>query len=102
MIRSIVLHPEDNVATLITPGAAKATCSLTGEVKGELRLAADIPFGHKVALRDIKTGHNVVKYGLVIGRATQDIPTGAHVHVHNLESLRGRGDIGKANREDKR
>jgi hypothetical protein len=38
----------------------------------------------------LETTHNG---GEVIGRATQAIPTGRHAHVHNIESLRGRGDL---------
>ena len=36
---------------------------------------------------------DIRKYGQVVGRATADIRTGDHVHVHNVEALRGRGDI---------
>ncbi|MBR1584453.1 MAG: altronate dehydratase [Clostridia bacterium] len=54
---------------------------------GEVTLLADIPMGHKVALRDIKRGEPVIKYGFPIGEATQDIPAGAHVHTHNLHTL---------------
>ncbi len=48
----------------------------------------DIPLGHKIALRDIKKGDKVQKYGRVIGEATKDITKGEHVHVHNIKSLR--------------
>ena len=51
-----------------------------------------VPAGHKIALRDFKRGDRILKYGEVIGMASDDIPAGAHVHVHNLEGLRGRGD----------
>ena len=40
--------------------------------------------GHKYALRDIKKGENVIKYGNPIGHATADIAKGEHVHTHNL------------------
>jgi altronate hydrolase len=43
--------------------------------------------GHKVALRDIKKGEPVIKYGFPIGEATEDIPMGGHVHSHNLHTL---------------
>ncbi|WP_277208081.1 UxaA family hydrolase [Isoptericola croceus] len=43
-----------------------------------------VPRGHKIALRAVATGSAVHKYGQVIGVATGDIPTGAHVHSHNL------------------
>jgi hypothetical protein len=48
--------------------------------------------GHKIAIENIKKGAALKKYGSVIGMATQNIRRGEHVHTHNLESLRGRGD----------
>jgi altronate dehydratase small subunit len=61
---------------------------------GTVRLALqeDIPFGHKLALRSVAAGDRVVKYGEVIGVATRPIAAGDHVHVHNVDGLRGRGD----------
>lgn len=46
----------------------------------------NIPKGHKEALRDIKKGEYIIKYGEVIGRATEDIKKGDWVHSHNLRS----------------
>ena len=40
--------------------------------------------GHKYAMRDIKKGEDIIKYGQPIGHATEDIERGAHVHTHNL------------------
>ena len=51
-----------------------------------------IASGHKIALTRISIGEAVLKYGSPIGTATMDIEPGAHVHVHNVESGRGRGD----------
>lgn len=45
-----------------------------------------IPAGHKFALRDIKKGEYVIKYGEIIGRATEDIKKGEWVHTHNVRS----------------
>ena len=42
--------------------------------------------GHKYALRDIKCGENVIKYGQPIGHATEDIKVGDHVHTHNVKT----------------
>src|SRR3546814_19341981 len=92
MIRSIVLNPNDNVATLIDPGAANAECELRGEGKGKLKLGNALPYGHKIAIEDIGAGDDIVKYGTVIGRATAPIKAREHAHVHNPESRRGRGD----------
>lgn len=47
-----------------------------------------VPLGHKVALKDLASGGEVVEYGTVIGRTTRDILTGEHVHVHNVKGER--------------
>ena len=57
-----------------------------------MTVVQSIPRGHKVALRAIRQGEMVVKYGSTIGHASADIAAGAHVHVHNVASDRGRGD----------
>jgi altronate dehydratase small subunit len=93
MPRAIVLSAKDNVATLIDPGKKGDTIVLTGQSSGPVTLASDVPYGHKCATREIKKGADLVKYGHVIGRATATISPGEHVHVHNVESLRARGDI---------
>ncbi|MSP68145.1 MAG: D-galactarate dehydratase [Alphaproteobacteria bacterium] len=95
MIRGIVLHSNDNVATLIDTGEAGGSCKLQGEKAGQVKLAAALPFGHKVAIAAIKKGGPVIKYGQVIGNVTADVAIGEHVHVHNVESQRGRGDRAK-------
>jgi len=48
----------------------------------------DIPLGHKVALRDIDAGAEVIEYGTRIGLARTRVSAGAHVHTHNLKSAR--------------
>ncbi len=87
----------DNVATALvelTPGmAVRAMVSDAESV--EVAVRASIPFGHKVALRDIPAGQPVLKYGEMIGRANLNIAAGDHVHVHNVDSQRGRGDLHK-------
>lgn len=62
------------------------------EKKIHLILKESIPFGHKFAVVPIRKGEDILKYGEVIGVAVKDIDVGAHVHVHNLEGKRGRGD----------
>lgn len=59
-----------------------------GETR-KITVLSDIPEGHKVAIELIKNGQKVMKYGQVIGIATQDILPGQHVHLHNLKSGRG-------------
>ena len=74
---ALTVHPDDNVTTLLD---TRVDDFITQD---GLRLAGPVPFGHKVALRSIAAGEAVVKYGVVIGVATEPIPEGAHVHVHN-------------------
>lgn len=49
---------------------------------------ADIPLGHKIALRDFKVGDTLIKYGCDIGKVVAPIRAGDHVHIHNLKTKR--------------
>jgi altronate dehydratase small subunit len=92
--KAVVLNPEDNVATALFDLKGGTLIELTvGGRRFVLELKAAIPFGHKVSLTDIMPGGSVIKYGEVIGRATQTIRPGDYVHVHNVASTRGRGDL---------
>ncbi|MNG19552.1 Altronate dehydratase [compost metagenome] len=93
MPRSIVLHPSDNVATLIDAAREGDSCALQGEHSGQLVARQDIAFGHKICISPIPLGADVLKYGQVIGRATRAIAAGEHAHVHNFDSARARGDL---------
>ncbi len=91
---AFILHPSDNVATVLGGDAASGEpLALRGISVGTLAAGAPVPDGHKFALGPIPIGAPVVKYGVTVGRATADIAAGAHVHIHNMESLRGRGDL---------
>jgi altronate dehydratase small subunit len=92
MARAFVLNASDNVATLVDPVLAGDVVSLVGEGSATVNAKAEIAYGHKLATRAIAKGEAILKYGKVIGRATQAIGLGDHVHVHNVEALRGRGD----------
>ncbi|MBF6990087.1 MULTISPECIES: UxaA family hydrolase [Cupriavidus] len=95
MPRAIVLNPADNVATLLGTGNAGEACVLEGERAGTLVLLQDVPFGHKICIADTAAGATIVKYGQVIGRASRAVRAGEHMHVHNIESARARGDLHK-------
>jgi len=90
-----ILDPKDNVATLVSDSGRQGVAFrlVVDGVEREFILAGDIPFGHKFAIRPIAKGTPVVKYGYSIGTATADIRPGEHVHIHNIESNRGRGDL---------
>jgi altronate dehydratase small subunit len=96
MPRAIVLNPSDNVATLIDFGRAGQSCTLQGEASGQVTLAQDIAFGHKVCIVDVPKGTNVLKYGQVIGRATRALKAGEHAHVHNVVSGRQSVELARA------
>lgn len=89
----LLMHPDDNVAVAAADLAAGQVVEVAGVM---IAVAQPIPFGHKLARRPIAAGTIVIKYGQPIGRAVADIARGDHVHVHNIESLRGRGDLGPA------
>lgn len=91
---ALVVDPQqDHVATALKDLQAGSTIRMRlGTETGEITLLQDIPFGHKLAIRAVQAGDAVRKYGEVIGRATIDIQPGEHVHVHNIEGIRGRGD----------
>ncbi|HIW48895.1 MAG TPA: UxaA family hydrolase [Firmicutes bacterium] len=86
----IVLSAKDNVATVIRPIAAgeKVTYHF-GDIPGGVVAKEDIPIYHKIALRAITKGSDVVKYGCRIGAAQCDIQPGDLVHTQNLASFPG-------------
>jgi hypothetical protein len=88
----LVISARDNVATALEalePGRVVTVGAVS------LTIVELIPGGHKVALTDILPGQALVKYGSAIGVASARIPIGAHVHVHNVASARGRGDLAR-------
>ncbi len=93
MYRSIVLTAKDNVATALEhiPQTDKLQIKIDGNPV-IVSLSQPIQFGHKFAINPIEAGENIIKYGEIIGRALTNITPGEHVHVHNLEGTRGRGD----------
>lgn len=93
-IDAIAIRENDNVATALRDLAVgeKIVVGVADDTRS-VQVRQAIPFGHKFALTDIPAGTDILKYGEVMGRATQEIPVGAHAHIHNIESLRGRGDL---------
>jgi hypothetical protein len=87
--KTILLHADDNVATALTPLERGETVNATlDDISVDVTLEDDIEFGHKYALRDIAQGEEVLKYGMPIGKALEDIGAGQFVHVHNCRSDR--------------
>ena len=95
-LRALIIHPTDNVANLIGPGGKGQSVACIQEGNEETTtvvLLDDIPANHKFAPVDIQAGQRIIKYGLSIGKASCAIKAGQYVHVHNIESNRGRGDL---------
>ncbi len=94
-LRAIVIDAKDNVANLVGPGrkGEQVACEVAHKDKVTIELLDDIPPNHKCAFVDIKKGAAIVKYGQNMGRASKDIKKGQYVHIHNIESNRGRGDL---------
>jgi (2R)-sulfolactate sulfo-lyase subunit alpha len=88
----LVHDPRDNVGVVVVEGLQSGTemlCVVTQD-NTDFRLVAkmEVPIGHKVALRDLRSGDTVIKYGQDIGRMVADARQGEHVHVHNLKTSR--------------
>jgi hypothetical protein len=86
----ITADPNDNVATARDEIHAGTVLSRDGD--DDIVARERIPFGHKMALRQISEGEPVFKYGQRIGVAMCDIATGDLVHVHNLSGERGKSN----------
>jgi len=85
---ALLIHPGDNVAiALRNLGSGEEVKAK--EVEGFPALQ-DIPASHKIALRDIPAGEEIIKYGEIVAVCTKDIKKGEWVHTHNLESKRWR------------
>lgn len=88
----LVHNPEDNVGVVVVEDLKAGTemlCVVTHD-NSDFRLTAkaDIPIGHKVALKDLSEGDTIIKYGEDIGKMVGPAGTGEHVHTHNLKTKR--------------
>jgi altronate dehydratase small subunit len=83
------INGKDNVVTCLRPLSSGERVEVDGMT---ITANRDIPVFHKMAIQDIDTGGVCYKYGEIIGIAIEHIRPGDHVHTHNIESTRGRGD----------
>jgi len=81
--RLLLLDGHDNVLVVTATIRSGETIAVDGK---QVSVPADLPLGHKLALRPIAAGAEIVKYGAPIGLATAAIRAGEHVHVHNIRS----------------
>jgi altronate hydrolase len=80
MFKQIKINPKDNVAVALTPLKAGTELVIDNQ---QITLLSDIPQAHKFAITAIAAGTDIIKYGSSIGKATQGIAPGEHVHTHN-------------------
>lgn len=95
IIKGLKNNDLDNVATIFGSGTTNGSSVEISDPKGikkTLKALDTIPFGHKIAICNISKNEQITKYGEEIGIASTDIKIGEHVHIHNIESIRGRGD----------
>ncbi|MEC9367120.1 MAG: UxaA family hydrolase [Pseudomonadota bacterium] len=88
----LVHSPKDNVGVVVVEGLKAGTKMLGVITESDTTINVDakndIPIGHKVALKDLKKGDTIIKYGEDIGKMVGDAAKGGHVHVHNLKTKR--------------
>jgi len=92
MIHFVLHDAKDTVAVVVVEGV-KSGDQLKGWIMDEDRMIevkakADIPIGHKVALKDMAVGDTVIKYGIDMGKVVAPISAGQHAHVHNIKTKR--------------
>lgn len=82
----LIIHPRDNVAVALrTLEAGERVIANGVEAFPALE---KIAASHKIALRDISQGEEIIKYGETVAVSSRDIKKGEWVHIHNLESQR--------------
>lgn len=92
-IPNLLVHDHaDNVGVVVVEGLSAGTkmlCVVTADNSSfEMEAKADVPIGHKIALKDLKAGDTAIKYGEDIGKIVADVGKGEHVHIHNLKTKR--------------
>ena len=92
-IPQLLVHDhKDNVGVVVVEGLSTGTemlCVVTHDNSDfTLTANADIPIGHKVALKPMSEGDTVIKYGEDIGRMTGSAGIGDHLHTHNCKTKR--------------
>ena len=88
----LVHDHSDNCGVVVVEGLSAGTemlCVVTADNSAfSLRAEADIPIGHKVALKDLAAGDTAIKYGEDIGKIVAPVAKGGHLHTHNLKTKR--------------
>lgn len=93
MTTHFIVHEKADTVGVVVVEDVKPGANVTGwimETDETITLQSQdaVPLGHKIALREIKSGETILKYGHDVGRSVADIGKGRHVHVHNMKTKR--------------
>jgi len=91
MHKFLVHHKGDHVGVAtsdISAGETVIGVFMEDDSTIEVKASADIPLGHKIAIRDAAPQEKILKYGLPIGFTPEGFRTGDYVHTHNIKTLR--------------
>lgn len=88
-----VVHDEGDCVGVVVVEGVKAGDQISGWIMDQdkditFTAGSDIPIGHKLAIKEMKEGDTVIKYGVDIGRVVANIAVGEHAHVHNIKTKR--------------
>ncbi len=87
MIEAVVLNPRDNIGVALVSLKPGAKVKIYGR-EVWVKMTEPIPYQHKFSAIPIDSGKEIIKDGVIIGKATQNIEQGQHVHTHNMTGLR--------------
>ena len=92
-IPQLLVHSPKDTCGVVVVEDLKAGTEMLGVITENdttfhLKAKMDIPIGNKVALKDIKAGDTIWKYGEDVGKAIADVAAGEHLHVHNMKTKR--------------
>jgi len=87
----IIIHDKkDNVGVVVIEKVSNGqNCDcwiMEDDSSTKIQSINDITLGHKIALKDLKEGDTIIKYGHDIGKVVKSIKKGEHVHVHNVKT----------------
>ena len=87
----LIIHDEkDNVGVVVIETTKKGqNCNawiMENDKTVDVPSANEVPLDHKIALKDLKVGDTIFKYGHDIGKVVKEIKKGEHVHVHNVKT----------------
>ncbi len=93
MATQFIVHDKTDTVGVVVIEDVRPGQELTGWIMQtdetiSLKALDAVPLGHKIALRNIKNGETILKYGHDVGRAVADIGKGQHVHTNNLKTKR--------------